>query len=86
LEEAGNALYLVGTTENDMAGSFLHLISGTSGGTVPRPDLAVAPAHFRKSEHGAITAGLVRSCHDLSEGGLAVAAAEMAFAGDWVLT
>jgi phosphoribosylformylglycinamidine synthase len=25
--------------------------------------------------------GLIRSCHDLSEGGLAVAAAEMAFAG-----
>ena len=31
--------------------------------------------------HKAIYAGLVRACHDLSEGGLAVAAAEMAFAG-----
>src|SRR5262249_39480320 len=31
--------------------------------------------------HQAIVAGMVRSCHDLSEGGLAVAAAEMAFAG-----
>ena len=31
--------------------------------------------------HRAIHAGLVRACHDLSEGGLAVAAAEMAFAG-----
>ena len=31
--------------------------------------------------HRAISAGLVRACHDLSEGGLAVAAAEMAFAG-----
>ncbi len=31
--------------------------------------------------HGAINAGHVRACHDLSEGGLAVAAAEMAFAG-----
>ena len=29
----------------------------------------------------AIEAGLVRACHDLSEGGLAVAAAEMAFSG-----
>ena len=29
----------------------------------------------------AIVTGLVRSCHDLSEGGLAVALAEMAFAG-----
>ncbi|NTU84636.1 MAG: phosphoribosylformylglycinamidine synthase subunit PurL, partial [Chloroflexales bacterium] len=32
--------------------------------------------------HGAIRAGLVRACHDLSEGGLAVAAAEMVIAGD----
>ena len=31
--------------------------------------------------HKAIYAGVVRACHDLSEGGLAVAAAEMAFAG-----
>ena len=31
--------------------------------------------------HAAIRDGLVRACHDLSEGGLAVAAAEMAFAG-----
>jgi phosphoribosylformylglycinamidine synthase len=30
---------------------------------------------------GAIRDGIVRSCHDLSEGGLAVAAAEMAFSG-----
>jgi phosphoribosylformylglycinamidine synthase len=33
--------------------------------------------------HKAIDSGLVRACHDLSEGGLAVAAAEMAFAGGW---
>ena len=32
--------------------------------------------------HQAISKGYVRACHDLSEGGLAVAAAEMAFAGD----
>ena len=31
--------------------------------------------------HKAITRETVKACHDLSEGGLAVAAAEMAFAG-----
>ncbi len=31
--------------------------------------------------HDAINSGVVKSCHDLSEGGLAVAVAEMAFAG-----
>jgi len=33
--------------------------------------------------HAAIQHGLVRSCHDLSEGGLATALAEMAFAGGY---
>lgn len=44
------------------------------------PDLGSAPALLR-ALHGVLSAGLVRSCHDLAEGGLAVAAAEMAFAG-----
>jgi phosphoribosylformylglycinamidine synthase len=48
---------------------------------VPRPDLEVAPRILRAA-HAAIRAGSVLACHDLSEGGLAVAAAEMAFAGE----
>jgi phosphoribosylformylglycinamidine synthase len=80
LKEAGNRLYLLGHTTADMAGSFAHHFTGAAGGRVPRPDLAQAPKIFT-ALHQAITAGLVRSCHDLSEGGLAVAIAEMAFAG-----
>ena len=40
----------------------------------------MAPRTFR-ALHQAIERGLILSCHDLSEGGLAVAAAEMAFSG-----
>ena len=47
---------------------------------MPQVDTQQALATFR-GMHAAIHAGLVRACHDLSEGGLAVAAAEMAFAG-----
>jgi phosphoribosylformylglycinamidine synthase subunit PurSL len=47
---------------------------------VPRVHPDVAMRVFR-GLHKAITEGRVRACHDLSEGGLAVAAAEMAFAG-----
>jgi phosphoribosylformylglycinamidine synthase len=47
---------------------------------VPKVDPARAKKTFQKV-HEAIKSGLVRACHDLSEGGLAVAAAEMAFAG-----
>ena len=53
---------------------------GLEGGQAPKVDAPVAKKTFA-AMHKAIDAGLVRACHDLSEGGLAVAAAEMAFAG-----
>jgi phosphoribosylformylglycinamidine synthase len=80
LKEPGNLLYLVGETRDEMAGSHFHLVRKLSGGRVPRPDLTRAPGVFA-AVHNAIQQGLVRSCHDPSEGGLAVAVAEMAFAG-----
>ena len=80
LKEAGNDLYVVGVTKDEMAGSHYHLVTGGSGGNVPRVDLDLAPKLFA-AVHAAISQGLVRSCHDLSEGGFAVAIAEMAFAG-----
>ncbi len=80
LKEPGNILYLLGATRDEMGGSHYHFVHGLDGGDAPRVDLALAPRLFRKL-HEAITAGLVRSCHDLSEGGLAAAVAEMAFAG-----
>ncbi len=81
LKEPGNILFLLGATRDEMGGSHYHLVRGLSGGTVPAPDLEQAPLVFRKL-HEAISRGLVRACHDLSEGGLAVALAEMAFAGE----
>jgi phosphoribosylformylglycinamidine synthase len=81
LKAAGNRLYLVGTTRNELGGSHFAVVSGLSGGQVPTVDPAQARTTFR-AVHAAIRQGMVRACHDLSEGGLAVAAAEMAFAGD----
>ena len=43
-------------------------------------NVQLAPKVFA-GVHGAIARGLVRACHDLSEGGFAVAVAEMCFAG-----
>ena len=80
LKEPGNILYLLGATKDEMGGSHYHLVHGLDGGAVPRVDLEAAPRLFRQL-HEAIARGLVRACHDLSEGGLAVAVAEMAFAG-----
>jgi phosphoribosylformylglycinamidine synthase len=80
LKAAGNLLFLVGVTRDELGGSHYHLVRGVSGGEPPAVDLELAPWIFRNL-HAAIRCGLVRSCHDLSEGGLAVAVAEMAFAG-----
>jgi len=76
----GNYLYQVGTTHDEMGGSHFALVESLSGGQVPEVDAELAKQTFA-ALHQAIDAGLVRACHDLSEGGLAVAAAEMAFAG-----
>jgi len=80
LKEPGNMLYQVGLTKDEMGGSHFALVESLSGGQVPRVDPASAKGTFA-ALHKAIDAALVRACHDLSEGGLAVAAAEMALAG-----
>ena len=79
-KSAGNLIYQIGITGNHLGGSHWGLVSGNSGGQVPTVDTAVSKPTFN-AVFGAISGGLIRSCHDLSEGGLAVAIAEMAFAG-----
>jgi phosphoribosylformylglycinamidine synthase len=80
-KEAGNAVYLVGATRNELGGSHYYLLHGQLGSNVPKVDAPKAKRTFDALSR-AIRAGFVRACHDLSEGGLAVAAAEMAFAGE----
>ena len=80
-KEAGNCLVLLGRTGAELGGSHVLLVEGLeTGNDVPPVDLATNVRVMRTLQAG-IEAGLVRACHDLSEGGLAVAAAEMAFAG-----
>jgi phosphoribosylformylglycinamidine synthase len=80
LKEPGNRLLLAGLTRDELGGSHWLLTQGRGGGRVPKVDPELGRALFR-AVHAAINRGLVRSCHDLSEGGLAAALAEMALAG-----
>ncbi len=80
LKEANNALYILGLTKNEMGGSHYLKYREVEGGTVPNVDALLARRIF-VALASAITDGLVRACHDCSEGGLGVAIAEMAFAG-----
>ncbi len=76
----GNLLYLVGTTRRELAGSELSAHLGLRGGQVPRVDVQKAAASYR-ALHQAVRRRLAAACHDLSDGGLAVAAAEMCIGG-----
>ncbi len=80
VKAAGNLLFIVGLTRNELGGSHYYKIHNQLGANVPQVDPAVAP-QIAARLYAAIDKGLVRSCHDCSEGGLAVALAEMAFAG-----
>ncbi|MEW6193270.1 MAG: phosphoribosylformylglycinamidine synthase subunit PurL [Bacillota bacterium] len=78
---AGNLLVLVGDRrEEELGGSVYYDLHGELGRSVPRVDLGRLPAIFR-AVHGAIASGAVLAAHDVSEGGLLTAVAEMAFGG-----
>ncbi|CCQ72867.1 phosphoribosylformylglycinamidine synthase subunit PurL [Magnetospira sp. QH-2] len=75
-------LILVGETRGHLGASlYLREIAGREEGAPPPVDLARERAHgdFIRELIGC---GLISGCHDLSDGGLAVAAAEMALAGN----
>ncbi len=80
LKGPDNDLFLLGNTYEELGGSeFSHLL-GTESSRVPQ----VRPEEARQvfnTVHSLIKSQLVSACHDVSEGGVAVAAAEMSFAG-----
>jgi phosphoribosylformylglycinamidine synthase len=80
LKAAGNALYLLGDFRPVFGGSHFNLITGHASGE-PIPEVHPNTPRMYQCLHRAISSKLVRACHDLSEGGLAVAAAEMCIAG-----
>ena len=81
LKEEGNPIYMVGETKQEMAGSaFFRRFEG-KGGIVP----GVTPVQLSQgisSLNECMERSLLRSCHDLSDGGAAVSLAEMCIGGD----
>jgi phosphoribosylformylglycinamidine synthase len=78
-KRAGSVVYLVGETRDEQGGSHYHLVNKLNGGQVPQPK-ANALATMQVI-YGAIQSDLILSCHDCSEGGLAVTLAEMCIGG-----
>ncbi len=80
LKAEGNYLYLVGTFQPVFGGSHFDLVTGRASGELV-PDVPHTTPGLYRCLHKAISKRLICACHDLSEGGLAVAAAEMCIAG-----
>lgn len=79
-KEPHNLIYVVGNTFDELGGSKYYKLFGSVGSIVPK----VYPKYGKAlmtTLSKAMKKKLVRSCHDCSEGGLAVTLAEMAFAG-----
>lgn len=86
LKAPGNLLYLIGRTYNELAGSYFAELQEAESFTRHFPDTSVPQVNVpmaratMKALGEAIRKGFVQTCHDLSEGGLALGAAEMALA------
>jgi phosphoribosylformylglycinamidine synthase len=76
----GDLVYLLGQTRDELGGSEYYALHNKIGSNVPQVDAESAMQRYR-AVNAAQEAGLIASCHDLSDGGLAVALAETAFAG-----
>jgi len=80
--KAGDALVLIGAEGAHLGQSILlRDVLGRRDGAAPPVDLSVEKRNG-DLVRGLITDGVVSACHDLSDGGLAVAAAEMALASN----
>jgi phosphoribosylformylglycinamidine synthase subunit PurL len=81
LKRPGETIFLIGETKGHLGASlYLREIAGSEEGAPPPVDLA-AERYNGDAVRAAILAGEVTACHDVSDGGLLVALAEMAIAG-----
>jgi phosphoribosylformylglycinamidine synthase subunit PurL len=81
-KEEGDAVFLLGDTAEDLGGSeLLKVVHGRVAGRPPRLDLAAEKRLYAVVLEAA-GAGWLRSAHDCSDGGLAVALAECGFRGE----
>ncbi len=85
LKRSGDFLYIAGASRNELGGSHYYLLKNAVGNSVPKLDTEIG-LRILHTVHQAADAGMLAACHDCSEGGMAVAAAEMAFAGGFGLS
>jgi phosphoribosylformylglycinamidine synthase II len=81
-KNAGDLIVLLGDCKDELGGSeYLFTLHGLEEGDCPALDLA-RELNVQRLTLAAIRRGLIKSAHDCSDGGLAVALAEMSIAGE----
>jgi phosphoribosylformylglycinamidine synthase II len=80
LKQSGDSIYIIGQTYPELGASQYYQLKGFIGKIVPKVRVNKA-RKLMNSITKAIDSRYIKACHDLSEGGLAVSAAEMAFSG-----
>lgn len=91
IKNSGDLIYILGETGKELGGSEYYSLMGEKkegkafiGNTVPKVKKKEAKALY-EALNSAQDLGLIEAAHDCSEGGLGVALAEMAFAGNFGL-
>lgn len=79
-KKAGDCIYIIGMTKNELGMSELALMLNLVEGNVPQVNAKAGKKSY-DAIYKAIQNELVASCHDCSDGGLGVAIAESSFAG-----
>jgi len=79
LKKNGDLVYLIGFTKEEMGGSAYLRSKGATGGSCPKVDASMS-RKITEVLVEAIDSGIIKACHDLSDGGLGLTAAEMAIA------
>jgi phosphoribosylformylglycinamidine synthase len=82
VKDPGNPLYIAGMTYPELGGSEYYRLHGLVGSSVPEVRAEMAKKIYQRVIE-AMDEGWVRACHDVSDGGLAVALGEMVFTGGY---
>ena len=78
-KNTGSVLIMVGNRKNELGGSVYYSLFNETGANIPKPNMVDLQNQI-KVVYSLINKNQILACHDISEGGIAVAISEMSFA------
>ena len=78
-KNTGSVLIMVGNRKNELGGSVYYSLFNETGANIPKPNMVDLQNQINVV-YSLINKNQILACHDISEGGIAVAISEMSFA------